>query len=65
VPAMAVVFGLHHWPVANVIVAGVLVLGLATELRFGRASNRFPRATSGDRGEPDAPPLAPAMIESH
>lgn len=63
VPAMAVVFGLYHWPVANVTVAGVLVLGLATELRFGRASNRFPRATSGDRGALAAPALAPAMIE--
>jgi hypothetical protein len=48
-PAMAVVFGMNHWPVANVAVAGVLVIGIVLEWRRATPSTQSANAQATPR----------------
>jgi alpha-1,2-mannosyltransferase len=53
---------IHQWPIINLVVAGVLVIGLLTQWRVGGGANLRPRTPSGDAGSAR---LQPAILSGH
>ena len=59
-PPLAIPFGIYHWPIINIVVAGVLVVGLVTQWRHGRGRTGSRQTTPGESRALGAPRLAPA-----
>jgi hypothetical protein len=62
-PPLAIPFGVAHWPVINLVVAGVLATGLLTEWRRGSGSNLQARNLSAEVGDLGAGGLETALLE--
>jgi hypothetical protein len=60
-PAMAIPFVLSHWPVTNLVVAGVLVFALLTEWRLGGSAYHPVPSVEGSA----AAQLQPALLRQH
>jgi len=63
-PPLAIPFGAGHWPVINLVVAGVLTAGLVTEWRWGGGPNLPAGIPSAEGGDIGAAQPEPALLRS-
>ncbi|HEY1545848.1 MAG TPA: glycosyltransferase family 87 protein [Xanthobacteraceae bacterium] len=62
-PPLAIPFGVAHWPIINLVVAGVLAAGLVMQWRCGRGSNQRAGNPSAEVGDVGAGRLETALLE--
>jgi hypothetical protein len=62
-PPLAIPFGAAHWPVINLVVAGVLTAGLVAEWRWGGGPNRRAGIRSAADSDMGAARPEPALLQ--